>query len=230
MGASNSTHKFETHKKVPKICILTCENRHFDYIKFHDSNVQDYCNKYGYTYIKYKQIPTNLPVYWWKIYEIDKLLNNNYYDYILWMDSDSIIVNKSYTIEQLISNCNNKDLIIGHDAGDSNTFNAGIFLIKNTNIMKNFIKDCLKTVDDPECVRGTNIYGPWSVDCYEQGTMNRLLKSKYQESSWVVGMNVICNYHLLCPYKNVFIYHNYVTSDKNRLSNFVKVINNYRNN
>ena len=63
---------------------------------------------------------------------------------------------------------------------------AGVFFIKNSEVGKNFISDCIKYLKDhPKCIVNNKEQGMWAGICYEQGVMNTLLKEKYKEYVYV---------------------------------------------
>ena len=84
-----------------KIGIVTIENRNSDYIKYHDLSVKMYCDLYNYEYIRVDKYP-NVNVYWSKIFIINDLLKTNKYDYILWLDSDTIFCDYNIDLSNII--------------------------------------------------------------------------------------------------------------------------------
>ena len=121
-------------------------------VQIYDNNIKDYAeysrlinamyaNQKGYTYIcfEYDLVPTNISVYYNKIIAVNNILEDKRnFDWILYLDSDAIITNFVYNIEDIINRHITKEIIF---AQDSNGINNGVFLIKNTPNMKNFLKD-----------------------------------------------------------------------------------------
>lgn len=102
------------------------------------SNKIDYCRKHNYHGILQSQTWNYLGFD--KIIFIDNLLNSNQYDWILWVDNDTLFTNFNKKIEDIIDD--NYDFIICADySGD---VNAGVFLVKNSTKGKNYIS-LLKT-------------------------------------------------------------------------------------
>ena len=202
---------FRKNKSVDKksnILIVTRENRDLPFIDFHDSNIKQYCSKHGYKYKRFKS-NCDLPIYWCKI--SDLLANINNYDYVMWMDSDTHINDFNRRIEMMLK----RDITIGHDDGQK-IYNAGVFIVKNSTIGRNFLNDCMKYFKEHKesCV-GSNgeLKGSWSGMCYEQGVMNMFLKDKYKD--YVHVTEEVSN-SLSCK-NNYFITHLYQTSPEDRL-------------
>jgi hypothetical protein len=178
--------------KKRKIAFLTTEDRDFDYIKLHDQSFEEYCKKYDYEYIRLNNCEKSVATtYWCKVFKVNELLNSGKYDYVVWVDSDTIISNKEVSIDSLISKYGEKDIIIGMDIFFGGliglvVYCAGVFLIKNSEIGKNFISDCIKYLKDhKKCIVNNEEKGLWAGICYEQGVMNKLSKEKYDEYTYV---------------------------------------------
>jgi len=178
--------------KKRKIAFLTTEDRDFDYIKLHDRSFERYCQKNGYEYIRLDNCEKSVATtYWCKIYKVKELLFSNKYDYVVWVDSDTIISNKDVSVDSLISKYGEKDIIIGLDIFIGSligirSYCAGVFFIKNSEVGKQFINDCIDHINDhPKCIVDSKEQGVWAGVCYEQGAMNKLLKGKYSEYTYV---------------------------------------------
>jgi len=179
--------------KKRKIAIITAEDRDFPFIKYHDINFKKYCDIHGYTYIRLDNCPKEeSSTYWCKIYKIKQYLP--YYDYVMWADSDTIIPDLSKSIDSFISDHGEPDIIIGIDSWfiDIKIICAGLFLIKNSNIGKSFIDDCILKINDKDtCIINGKEQGVWAGICYEQGVMNLLIREKYSKYTYVDTDNTI---------------------------------------
>lgn len=101
-----------------------------DWVKFALQNHKDYSNRHSYTYILRKLPKTNRISTWEKIDLIKKIILSNEYDYIFWMDTDSIFTNFTIKIEDIINNTGeNYNFIF---SGDTNIINAGHFIFKSS--------------------------------------------------------------------------------------------------
>jgi hypothetical protein len=97
-------------------------------------NKLEYCRKHGYYGLLQSQSWDYLGFD--KIIFIDSLLDSNQYDWVLWLDNDTLFTNFNKKIEDVIDN--NYDFIISTDYGTKP--NAGVFLVKNSDNGKKYIK------------------------------------------------------------------------------------------
>lgn len=209
--------------QIKNIAILTLEDRDEEYIKCHNNSVNNYCNKHGYKYIFQEKYPSDLPVYWHKLLFVkDHLI---YYDYILWLDSDTIICNDNIRLESLLLNEMNEmsgtnersginemnetdqkhkmsvtNIYIGSDypGGIFQAYCSGVFMIKNSKESINFIDDCINHyLNNDDCKDNDKniLKGKWAGMCYEQGVMNYMIKSKYKS----IVKNIPCNIFMTDP-------------------------------
>lgn len=101
-----------------------------------------YCAKQGYKYIcwNYDLVPTEISVYYNKIQAIFNVMESNKdIDYILYLDSDACIANHDIRIEEIIERQKDKEIVFGKDINGTNN---GVFLIKNTEKMKEYLQKC----------------------------------------------------------------------------------------
>jgi hypothetical protein len=190
-----------------KIAIITYDNRStVKYLKLHNMSVDNYAKKHGYTYIyenKYKN-SLQLPVYWQKLQFFQDVLATGKYDYVLWLDSDTLITHPEVPLEYLIYFSKNASILIGRDFPNAKTdaFCAGVFMIANNNIGKQFLQDCIDTyINRVICVKydkktNKKIYlltGKWAGECYEQGVMNELINGKYKKDTYEIPQSFVIN-------------------------------------
>ena len=166
--------------------------------------------------------PSNdLPPYWKKVKLVKDLLKTKKYKYVMWLDTDATIINlheKLYIfIENLIEN---KDMLISNDMPPwtSDNFNAGVWIVKNTNNGKKIMEEWLKNYrKDLWSKQG----GKWSCkNCiwakypgYEQGVFQEKILNKYKNSIEQVSWKYLNN-----PYYN--------KNDKGVINHFA---NHYKN-
>jgi hypothetical protein len=188
-----------SNNKTDNIEFLTIETRDNKMTKIHNNSLKKYSNKYGYKYTFLNDYKNELvlPIYWYKIQCIKDMLQDNSIDYLVWLDSDTFIVNEKIKIEDII-NLTNSSIYIGKDYPNSNlsAYCAGVFIIKNDNIGKQFLDDCINTyINRIECTENGNyvLAGKWAGMCYEQGIMNELLNSKYKKSMFYLNEKIITN-------------------------------------
>lgn len=163
--------------KNNKFAIVTFENRNeLEFVNLHNKNVTEYCNKWNYEYLFYNQCIHN--VYWCKLFFVLDAIKTGKYDYVMWMDSDTIIKNINFNLD-LIVNKYNSDIFVSLDNGYS-AFCAGVFIIKNSPIGISFLEDCINSKLDKCIIRNENkLKGLYSGLCYEEGIMNKLIFEKY---------------------------------------------------
>jgi len=204
-------------QKINKILFITYDNRYEEeYIKIHNFNINKYVKKWNYEYKFYNRCNDN--VYWCKIYMVLDAIKSNKYDYVIWMDSDTIIKNFDIDIGEIINKFNS-DILLGSDNNSMyDITNAGVFIIKNSNIGINFLQDCAEYVSE-KCVNNDgSLKGIWAASCYEQGVMNILIADKYNKYTTILTNDIIFNYNVCSD--EVFIMHLYASSSAYRVRCF----------
>jgi hypothetical protein len=204
--------------KTNKIAIVTFENRKIDeYIDIHNNNVSAYCKKWNYDYLFYDKCEYN--VYWCKMHFVLDALKSGKYDYVLWMDSDTIIKNKNISLD-LIVNKYSSDIFVSSDGGMA-AFCAGVFIIKNSPIGISYIEDCINSQPKNCAIESENkLKGIWAGMCYEQGIMNTLIIDKYFKYTTCLPSHIIYNGRIsetnkICDV-DTFILHLYISEGKLR--------------
>ena len=93
---------------------------------------------YAYTNFEYDLVPLYMSIHYNKIKAVENIFKDpQKFDWILYIDEDAAISNFSYKIEDIIVRHEGKEIII---AQDNNGVNNGVFLIKNTDKMKEFLR------------------------------------------------------------------------------------------
>lgn len=212
--------------KVNKIAIITFENRKdFEYIDLHNKNITEYCKKWNYNYLFYDQCVHN--VYWCKMYFILDALKSGKYDYVVWLDSDTIIKNPNISMD-LIVNKYSSDIFVTLNNGFS-AFCAGVFIIKNSAIGISYIEECINLKSDNCIIENKNILqGFYGGLCYEEGIMNNLIYNKYYTHttclpSYFVSTNKITESYNSCI-TDTFILHLELSDNKLRAECFKKFV------
>ena len=181
-------------EKKNKILILTFDDRpEVTYIKLHNKNYNDYCKsnniEYKYESIYNKNLNNN--PYWYKIYLTKFYLDTNNYDYVMWVDSDTMIMNNKIDLNKLL-NSYSSDLFFCDDNQIVQKVNAGIFIIKNSSTGRQYLTDCINNFCN-RCIKpGENkLKGTCASTCYEQGIMNIVLIKNYVKYSTVLPLNIV---------------------------------------
>ena len=217
---TNNNKLTSIKKKKNNILFITFDNRETtDYVMIHNSNINDYVKKFGYEYKYINYCDKN--VYWCKIHLVLEALKTNNYDYVIWMDSDTIIKNFNIDIGDIF-NMFSSDIFIGFDNNNKyGLINSGVFAISNSDNGKNFLSDCINYVWEGCFNYNGTLKGKWAASCYEQGVMNILINDKYYPYTTVLTNKVIFNYNI-CK-NDVFIMHLYASSPEKRVACFQSI-------
>jgi ABC-type sugar transport system permease subunit len=180
------------------ICIVTIETRKMKLLDLHNKNISDYVKLHNYRYIFKDNYQSELPLYWWKLQVILEIFNEygKDVDYVMWMDSDTIICHPEIPLELLLNLSKNSSTFIGTD-WEKKTLNAGIFIVKNDQDGKYFLNECLYLyMNSIKCNKSGKftLDGRWAGRCYEQGMMNHLLNSsKYRKMWYKIPLEFLIN-------------------------------------
>ena len=204
-------------KKKNRILFVTFDNReNQEYLKIHNSNITEYANKFGYEYKFYTTCDKN--VYWCKIHFVLEALGTNQYDYVVWLDSDTVIKKFDIDIGDIF-NMFSSDIFVGSDNHSRyGIINAGVFAIANTEIGTEFLSECINYINTDCFNADGTLKGRWAGTCYEQGIMNILIHDKYYPNTTVLTNRVIFNYNVCSD--DVFIMHLYGSTPKSRIKCF----------
>jgi hypothetical protein len=215
---TNNNKLSEKKNKKNNILFITFDNRETtDYVMIHNSNINDYVKKFSYEYKYLNYCDKN--VYWCKIYLVLEALMTNNYDYVVWMDSDTVIKNFNIDIGDIF-NMFSSDIFIGFDNHKKyGIINSGVFAISNSDIGKNFLSECINYVWDGCFNNNGTLKGKWAASCYEQGVMNILIDDKYYPYTTVLTNKVILNFDICND--DVFIMHLYASSSEKRVTCFL---------
>lgn len=216
---NNKLHTPLTKKN--KILFVTFENREKKYVTIHNDNLKQYTKKWNHSYKFYNECLHN--VYWCKIQLVLSELENpdNDYDYIIWMDSDTIIKNININLSDILNKFSSDIFIASDNLATYDLINAGVFIVKNNDIGKQFLKDCISDVKKECFNEDGKLKGLWAASCYEQGQMNLKISDKYSTHTTVLPNNIILNYGTC--FDDVFIMHLYGSSDIEREKCFMSI-------
>ena len=143
---------FNAGKKIGIVSLYTKEIS--DYAVYSENSIKEYALKNGYTFHVYRDsIDKNSHPNWSKP---QALLNHiDDHEWIVWMDSDTLIFNDERKLESIISQCTpNKKTIACEDVGSRNEkmqkgsmFNSGVLFFASHAYSKNIINEW----NDYEC-------------------------------------------------------------------------------
>lgn len=193
-----------------KIAVLTMY--HGDKFK-NDTNygkltLVNYCARHGYDLIE-DALMVNVhdrEIQWTKILIISKYLQNKTYDYLVWIDADTIILNPEKTLESFIERLmNGKDIMYSKDFGG--WVNNGVIFIKNCQNSIEFFNESWNHTKEI---------------CREQGAMDMLWRTNWNNcQSWIEITQDQTEYNpVWFEYKyGIFLMHFPGAGEPNRLPN-----------
>lgn len=158
-----------------KILILSlADNAYREIERISTPNKEAYAKKHGYEFrlIRVSLDRTRHPS-WSKILALYGYLMEPDYDWIFWSDPDSLIVNDEIKLEDIIDD--RYDLIFGED---DNGINCGEFLIKNSDLSREFLADVYQQKQFKDHI--------W----LEQAAVH-FLQPKYQANIKLISANLI---------------------------------------
>ena len=143
------------------------------------------CEKNGIHYHFQSKSTYDVPPYWGKIFEIDRLLREKPdVDYIYWMDSDAFFINvNKENLEKVIDENSDYSIIVSKDMPHwQGEFNAGSFIVKNDEKGREIIrawKSLYKASDwTKESEKSWKTESTWGGDADEQGSfVNNIMKN-----------------------------------------------------
>lgn len=127
---------FNPFKKIAIVSLYTKEISEF--AVYSEKSIKDYCEKQGYSFYVYREnLDKNGSPNWSKS---QALLNHiDDHDYIVWMDSDTLIFNPEKKLESIIEKAPKKFILATKDIGDHCMLNSGVLFFKSHQYTKNLI-------------------------------------------------------------------------------------------
>jgi hypothetical protein len=180
------------------MCSLTLGDQYKEITKNGRKSKVLYCNKHNYTFHDDEDVydSTRAPA-WSKIKLIQRYLQS--YDYVVWVDGDTMIMNDQIKLEEIIKqHSNGMDIMV---AQDWTMINTGVIFIKNTEWSRKFldlIYDQIQFLDHPN---------------WEQASFIYLLENNISESHQhikvlhVDDQNIFNSYWFTYYFNNCFILH-----------------------
>ena len=123
--------------KIAIVSLYTDEIASFG--MYSEKSIKDYCIKQNYTFYVYrKKLDGNASPNWSKAQAILNHIKDH--DYIVWMDSDTLIFNSDKKFETIINKCaKNKYIIACEDIGKNSMLNSGVIIFKCKSYVENLI-------------------------------------------------------------------------------------------
>ena len=133
-------NKFDIYNPNRKIAIVSLYTKEIsDYAIYSEKSIKEYCEKQGYTFYIYRESLNHQAFPNWS--KAQALLNHiDNHEYIIWIDSDTLIFNPEKTFESIIQKAPKKFILATKDIGNNSMLNSGILLFKSHQYTKNLIK------------------------------------------------------------------------------------------
>ena len=129
--------KYNPGQKIAIVSLYTSEIS--DYAVCSEMSVRDYCLKQGYTFYVYREpLEKNASANWSKAKAILNHIDDH--EYIVWMDSDTLIFNTEKKFESIIEKAPRKFILATKDIGDHCMLNSGVLFFKSHQYTKNLIQ------------------------------------------------------------------------------------------
>jgi hypothetical protein len=140
---SKSNNRYSIPKPYIKICVCTIINGDKytdDVVYLSNKSLKMYCEKHDYELVIEKDLlDNNLPPHWSKLLLMKKLLSNNSYDYIVWLDADILICNHDIKLEDIMKKyMDNKSFLLTRDISEH--INTGVWFVKNCQYSINLLE------------------------------------------------------------------------------------------
>jgi hypothetical protein len=196
----NCDGEYEEFNPNNEIAFVSLYTHHIrDEGKEMEYNLKNYCLKNNYTFHIYRTIDLNgkHPCLAKPILLEKHILNHKY---IIWVDSDILILEQTFKIENLLNK--NYDLISYNDIDINVYFNSGFLIFKNS---KNSLKIIKEWSFDIERRNAKVIHGPTHGD---QGVLNDIIKNNNDYNiKTLINNNDIFNTPLVNHNKNTIVLH-----------------------
>ncbi|KAL5121210.1 hypothetical protein ACEQ8H_000678 [Pleosporales sp. CAS-2024a] len=164
----------------PRIALMTFVTEQRSYLHLSLKNKDHYARRHGYDLILDYESHTDRAVIFWKFNMAERLIKTRKYDWLWWLDFDTLITNTDTKLEDIIdeelrnaTNPHQVDFLFTHDC---NGFNAGSFLVRAHDRSLKFLRDSWKIHDDAKALE---------VHMSEQDSTVKLLKDDPQSAARV---------------------------------------------
>ena len=135
---------FNVENANKRICICMSHTENiYPYSKLTENINRKYADKHGYEFKIFNLEMKDRAPQWCKIDVVNRLLDENQYDYLFWIDADAFVNKHDTPLETFITD-ETKSIIICDDipnSGRENTLNSGTFFVKCNDWSKKFFKE-----------------------------------------------------------------------------------------
>lgn len=172
-----------------------------------------YSQQQGYEHIFLQDGHKDLPAYWRKVKSAREALFSEKYKGVLWLDTDAYVYNKDIKLDSVVED--GKDMYISTDISPGNKFNAGVWLVMNTDTGKKIMDTWLSKYNPAAWSKQEDgkwtTEGRWSGKEYEQGSFAEEILPQFTANIKEVPKEY---FNSLDEGPDVFIVHQYFGTDK----------------
>ncbi|KAF2462995.1 uncharacterized protein BDR25DRAFT_298686 [Lindgomyces ingoldianus] len=132
--------------KMPlRIAVVTMVTDEKSYIHMSLKNKDYYARRHGYDLVVDFEAHSDLGTTWWKYNMMERLIKSNKYDWMWWIDFDTLITNTDIKVAEIIqetlANATNPDDIDFLTTHDCNGLNTGSFVVRSRESSVKYLRD-----------------------------------------------------------------------------------------
>lgn len=191
MAADGPVHRFylrpcslaeiSERQHLMKILVLMAHDGALNFSSFAETSYSEYAKRHGYDYRcqKLTTPETGGPhPSWQKLAIIRKAIENDLYDWIFWVDTDSVVTNHAKAVDDIISIETTRRpavwMIVSRDWGEGGSpWSAGVMLIKSCPSAIKFLGESEKQTQFMDS------------GCWDQSAMQRVCKENPVLNNWI---------------------------------------------
>ncbi|KAF2270453.1 hypothetical protein CC78DRAFT_133154 [Lojkania enalia] len=140
-----SDQAVQSSEKTPRIAIVTFITDQKSYLHISLKNKDHYARRHGYDFIVDYESHTDKGTCYWKFNMMERLIKQGKWDWIWWVDFDTLITNTDIKVADIIqdelANVTNADSIDWLLTHDCNGLNLGSFIMRSTERALDFLAE-----------------------------------------------------------------------------------------
>ncbi|KZM25361.1 uncharacterized protein EKO05_0000647 [Ascochyta rabiei] len=142
----------KANKKTARIALMTFVTEQRSYLHLSLKNKDHYARRHGYDFVVDYEAHNDRTVMFWKFDMAEKLIKSGKYDWLWWIDFDTLITNTATKVTDIIedelrnaTNPDDIDFLLTHDC---NGLNAGSFLVRGHERSLKFMHKSVAVYDE----------------------------------------------------------------------------------
>ncbi|KAL6711872.1 hypothetical protein ACN47E_002915 [Coniothyrium glycines] len=146
-GMGNAVQGSSGDKNTPRVALMTFVTDQRSYLHLSLRNHDHYARRHGYDFIVDYEAHTDLSVVYYKFNMAERLVASKKYDWIWWMDFDTLVTNTDIKLTDIIADALSNttapheiDYLLTHDC---NGLNAGSYVFRAHDRSLAFIRDAI---------------------------------------------------------------------------------------